>query len=118
MKGESLLKVKTIIEELQAEVHCGKDKLELEISGGYSSDLLSDVMANARPGNLWITLQTHQNVVAVASLVGLTGIIITRGLTPDQETLAKATQENILILTTPLPAFAIAGKLYRLLGLK
>lgn len=118
MKGESLLKVKAILEELQAKVHCGMDNLELEISGGYCSDLLSDVMANARQGNLWITLQTHQNVVAVASLVGLSGIIITRGLTPDQETLAKAGQENILILSTPLPSFTVAGKLYQLLGLK
>lgn len=111
------MKIKGILEELQAKVHCGMDNLELEISGGYCSDLLSDVMANAKPGNLWITLQTHQNVVAVASLVGLSGIIITRGLTPDQETLEKAAQENILIVTTPLPAFTIAGKLYRLLGL-
>lgn len=118
MKGASLLKVKEILVELQAEVQSGMDKLEVEISGGYSSDLLSDVMANARSGQLWITLQTHQNVVAVASLVGLSGIIITRGLTPDLETLNKAVQENILILTTPLPAFVIAGKLYRLLGLK
>ena len=60
--------VRELATQLKLEVCCGAAGLDKEIKGGYTSDLLSDVMGNAREGNIWITLQTHKNIMAIASL--------------------------------------------------
>ncbi len=96
----------------------GGDNLGRAVSGGYTSDLLSDVMANSRGGNVWITLQTHQNIIAVAKLKDLAGIILVNSRDPEQETLDKALQEKTVLLQSKDPAFAISGKLFALLGEK
>ena len=89
-------------------------RLSGECARGYVSDLLSDVMANAKAGDLWVTLQTHQNIVAVASLKEIAGIIIIGGREPEKTTLAKAEEENIPIFLTNLPAFEVVGRLYQM----
>lgn len=109
------MKLHEIVNELSLEVKSYGGGLERDVTGGYVSDLLSDVMANSKEGNLWITLQTHQNIVAVASLRNLTGIIIVNKRQPEEETLKKAEHEKIAIMTTPMPAFEVAGKIYQLL---
>lgn len=85
-----------------------------EVTGGYSSDLLSDVIANAQPDNLWITLQTHMNIVAVANLKELAGIVLVNSRQPEDTTLQKAREENITILSTDLHTFELIGRLYEL----
>jgi len=102
-----------IVKMLGLEILTAQEGLEKEITGGYSSDLLSDVMAHSAKGGLWITLQTHQNIVAVASLKELGGIVLVNGRRPDAEAMVKAQQEKVPILTTPLPAFEVVGRLYQ-----
>lgn len=109
------MKLKEIIEKLQLKTLTGQDKLEVEVTGGYSSDLLSDVIANSKQGNLWITLQIHQNTIAVAKLKDLAGIIIVNNREPDKETLQKAKEESIPILCSEEMAYEISGKLYNLI---
>lgn len=84
------------------------------IHGGYASDLLSDVMANSREGDLWVTLQKHVNIVAVAQLNGLAGIVLVNGRKPDPDTAARAEDLSIPIISTPLQAFEVVGALYAL----
>ncbi len=81
---------------------------------GYTSDLLSCVMANAVHEGLWVTLQAHTNIVAVAALLDLCAVIITEGAQPDPATVAKANQEGIILLSTPKPSFYIVGKLWEM----
>ena len=83
-----------------------------EVLGGYAYDLLSDVMGNAREGDLWVTLQKHVNVVAVAQLKGLAGIVLVAGREPERETVARADQEHVPLVTTALPAFEAVGVLH------
>jgi serine kinase of HPr protein (carbohydrate metabolism regulator) len=109
------MKVKALIEKLQLKILTGQDKLDVETTGGYTSDLLSDVIANSQEGNLWITLQTHQNIIAVAKLKDLAGIIIVNNREPDEETIQKAKEENVPILCSEEMAFEISGKLYELI---
>ncbi len=112
------MKVKEIIEKLHLEVLAGQDKLDVEVTGGYTSDLLSDVIANSKQGNLWITLQTHQNIIAVAKLRDLVGIIIVNNREPDEASLQKAKEENVPLLVSEEMAFEVSGKLYELIGSK
>jgi hypothetical protein len=83
-----------------------------EIQGGYASDLLSDVMGNSREGDVWITLQKHVNIVAVASLKGLAAIVLVNDRKPEPDTIARAEEAGIPIVSTPLQAFDAIGVLY------
>jgi hypothetical protein len=87
---------------------------DAEITGGYVSDLLSDVLANAKLGNIWVTNQKHQNCIAVASLLGLAGLVIAGGVNPDENTIEKATSENVPLYTAEQNAFEVVGKLHDL----
>jgi serine kinase of HPr protein (carbohydrate metabolism regulator) len=110
------MKVSDLVRELGLRVHSGEKGLEKEIAGGYASDLLSDVMGNAGEGMVWITLQTHRNIMAIASLKELAAVVLVRGLTPDADTVASSDAENIPVLGTQERAFELAGKLYALLN--
>lgn len=109
------MKLDDLVKELALEVRACRECLQKDVTGAYVSDLLSDVMANSRDGNVWITLQTHMNIVAVAGLKNLAGIIVVGGRQPGDEIMRKAEGENVAILTTPMPAFETAGKLYQML---
>ncbi|NLG87322.1 MAG: serine kinase [Firmicutes bacterium] len=100
--------------ELSLSVKAGRNQLDRVVKGAYVSDLLSHVMARAKEGNLWVTIQAHQNIVAVAALLNLSGIIIAGGIEPQADTLIKAEEEGIPILTTNLSTFEVAGRLYAL----
>jgi predicted transcriptional regulator len=107
------MKVSELVKELNLKVFSGREGLDREITGGYVSDLLSDVMGNACEGEAWITLQTHRNVVAIASLKDLSCILLVSSLVPEQSTIEHSEQEGIPILGTALSTFEIAGLLYQ-----
>ena len=102
-----------LVKEFGLEVKAGSKHLENEVTGGYASDLLSDVLAHAEDGVVWVTLHIHQNIVAVASHKGLSGIVLVQGRVPEKDTVEKAEEENIPILVTELPAFELVGRLYK-----
>jgi predicted transcriptional regulator len=109
------MQVKDIISILGLKTFGGNQGLEREISGGYTSDLLSDVMGHADCGKVWITLQTHKNVIAIASLKELAAVILIKGFEPDTDMLAQADEEGIPVLGSNEQAFEITGKLFNLL---
>jgi len=84
----------------------------IEVTNGYVSDLMSCVMAGASKNDLWVTLQSHSNIVAIAALLDLSAVIITENSQPDEDTITKANQENIILLSTPLSSFDVVGKLW------
>jgi len=109
------MKVKDVLEQLPFLKNVlGDVGAENEISGAYVSDLLSDVMANSDNGQLWLTLQTHQNVAAIASLKDLAGVIFVNNNAPDNDTLERMKSEGIAALVSDWEAYPIAGKLYAL----
>lgn len=110
--------LKQIIADLGLKVLTPSGPLDTEVTGGYTSDLLSDVIAHSREGNLWITLQTHPNIVAVARLKDLAGIIIVHDRQPEEETRRKAEEEKVTLLGTEDNSFVISGRLYQLLAKK
>jgi hypothetical protein len=108
------MKLQELADSLSLEVITQTTGLSREVTGGYVSDLISDVIGNAKEGFVWITFQVHLNIVAAASLKGLAGIILVNNRRPLPETLHRASEENVVIMTTPLPAFEIVGRLYTL----
>jgi predicted transcriptional regulator len=110
------MKITDVINALDLKVISGNNGLNNEVTGGYVSDLLSDVMGNAREGQIWITLQTHQNIIAVGSLKEVAGIIIVKGYEPETDAIEKSNAENIPVLSTSLDTFTITGKLFELLN--
>jgi len=86
----------------------------IEVTNGYVSDLMSCVMAGASKNDLWVTLQSHSNIVAIAALLDLSAVIITENSQPDEDTITKANQENIILLSTHLSSFDVVGKLWEL----
>lgn len=87
----------------------------VEIVDAYTSDLLSDVMGKAKEGQVWITLQTHQNVAAIASLKDLHAVILVNGLKPDSQMLEYAKENDINVIGTDKNAFQISGLMYQIL---
>lgn len=106
------MKLKEIIDKLNFSVKTANDTLGTDIETGYASDLLSDVIANGKEGDLWITLQIHHNIVAIANMKGLSGIVIVNSREPEEDTVKKAEEVQIPIMVSDLPAFELIGKLY------
>jgi len=101
-----------IIKELNLKVLTEeKDFAQIAPSHGYVSDMLSCVMTGAGQHSVWVTLQAHGNIVAVARLLDLSAIIITEGAQPDEKTIAKANEEEIILLTSEENSYNIVGKL-------
>jgi hypothetical protein len=102
--------VQDLVAELGLQVHSAGN-VEREVTGGYASDLLSCVMAGARAGNIWVTLQAHPNVVAVASLLDLAAVIVSEGVVPDTETIERAQENGITVLSSPATTYALVARL-------
>lgn len=112
------MKVNDLVNKLNLKVFCGDSALDMEIADGYTSDLLSDVMGHIEEGMIWITMQTHPNIIAVAALKEVAGILIVNGVSPAEETLQKANAEGVALLGTGMSAFEATGKIYQLLQQK
>jgi hypothetical protein len=107
--------LRDIAERMQLSVRTAEERLDQVVTGGYAGDLLSDVIANSKAGSVWVTMHIHDNIVAVAVLKDLAGIIIVQGRQPSQETVEKASREKVVLLVSDLPAFETVGKLSSLL---
>ena len=109
------MNLQTVIDQLDLKVLTEPlDFTNKEPTSGYVSDLLSCVMAGACHQGIWVTLQAHGNIVAVAALLDLVAIVITEGAMPDESTIARASTEGITLLSTPLPTFTVSGKLWEM----
>ena len=104
------MRISDLIRLLDLQAQTGP--FDQEIKGGYASDLLSDVLANGKAGNIWVTIQVHRNIVAVASLKDFAGIIVAGGRKPEDASIAEAAREKLNLLTTPLSTYEVVGKLY------
>ena len=109
------MKVQELVEKLNLKVLSGEKGWDREIEGCYVSDLLSDVMGNADAGNIWITLQTHKNVMAVASLKELACIILVKDFAPNEDTINQSNEEEIPILQTSMETFEVTGRVYEII---
>lgn len=99
--------VESLVKEIGLSVVCMPSP-EREVNGAYVGDLLSWVMGKAEPDNVWITIMSNINVIAVASLVDVSCIILAEGVTPDEDALKAALAKGINILSTSESAYNVA----------
>lgn len=108
------MKVSEITEKLSAAVAAGAEGLSKEVTDCYIGDLLSLAMARVEEGTVWVTIQTNINIVAVASLAEAACIVIADGFLPDENTVEKANEVGIPVLTTDKTAYGVAKVLSEL----
>jgi len=101
-----------LVERFDLKVFSKGLEVKRTIGGGYASDLLSDVIAHGQKDQLWLTIQVHPNIIAVAALKELAAIVLVNGREPAAETVARAEKERVSIFGTSLSAFELAGRLY------
>lgn len=110
------MKLKELIKRLNLEILSGEKKLlEREVQGGYIGDLLSDVLANSKENDVWITIQVHENIVAVSAMKNHSAVIISSNKEVDKETIEKAKEEKIVLLRSDKKSFELGGEIYSLL---
>ena len=103
--------VKELCELIEAKNMTPETDGNTEVSCGYTCDLLSWVMAHGAAGMAWVTVQTHMNVIAVASLMEMAAVIIPEGIEMEAPSLEKAKEEGIAVLESPLTAYEICARL-------
>ncbi|MFH1756764.1 MAG: DRTGG domain-containing protein [Pseudomonadota bacterium] len=108
------MKLKDLAGHLEWELMTRNVPVEAEVKTGYASDLLSDVLANSIEGDLWVTRQTHLNIVAIAVMRDLSGVLLANGAKPDPDTIEKAVEKMVPIFRTHLPTFEVVGRLYQM----
>ncbi|MCG8698745.1 MAG: serine kinase [Bacteroidales bacterium] len=110
------MKVKDLVGELNLEVVAGDNLLENEISGGFCSDLLSYVMGKAAEGQVWITIQGHGNIIAVAALKEVAAIIVADNMVVEPTAIELANEEGVVVLKASQKTFELAGLINNLLA--
>ena len=106
------MRVRDLVAPLHLRIHAGEESLEREVTGGFVGDLMSEAIAKAPVGAVWVTVQCHVNVVAVAVMKELAAVIVAGGKRPEEEALERAASELIPLLSSDLGAYEIVGRLY------
>ena len=107
------MKLIDISKILEAKVYSGEEKLnDLEIDRAGAADMMSDVLAFAKPGMLLITGLNTPQVVRTASIVGIATVVIVRKKQIPAETILAAKMFGIPLLHSPLPMYTACGVLY------
>ena len=106
------MKLSEVKEILEADVIVGSDKLDMDVSGGAASDLMSDLLRNPKEGALVLTGLTSIQAIRTSVIGGMAAIIFVRGKKPDSEIISCAEENEIPILSTPFNMYSSCGKLY------
>jgi len=107
------MKLKKIIDKLDLKVVV-ESSLDIEVEKGYCGDLLSNVMAKAQKGDLWFTVQSHQNVIAVALLTEVAAVVIAEDFDIEDKAVKRAEEKGVNVLSSELNSYELAGLLYQL----
>ncbi len=110
------MKISELAKCLELECLTKSDFEDREITGGYCGDLLSWVMGKAKPGNVWITIMSNVNIVAVASLTETACILLAEQVTPEREILQKADEQGVVIFRSSKPSYLLAAEVFQAVG--
>jgi serine kinase of HPr protein (carbohydrate metabolism regulator) len=103
--------LREVVEALKLEILNEGAHMAAPVEGGYVGDLLSDVIASGKRFDLWITVQAHENIIAVATLKDLAGVVLAKNTKPLEETMTSAAEEQVTLLRSPLTSYEIVAQL-------
>ena len=106
------MKLQEVRDILDAEIIVGKDLMNTEVRTAFGADLMSDVLAFAKPGSLLLTGLTNPQVIRTSDVLDIAAIILVRGKRPLSETIQLAEELRIPLLTTKFILFEAVGRLY------
>lgn len=109
------MRISGLTDKLNLKLLTNKDYEDREVSGCYIGDLLSWVISRAESDNVWITVQTNINIIAVATLADVSCVIIPDGIDVEQTTLDKANEKGVVVLGSPDDSYTLAVGISRLL---
>lgn len=101
-----------LIEKTGAKALTKSISMDREVKSCYTCDLLSWVMAHGKPDMAWVTVQTHMNVIAVATLHDMSCVVIPENGKIPEDVALKAEEEGIAVVSAPMTAFELCGVLY------
>ena len=109
-------KNKMILKEIENILECknltGKELLTREIEYCYATDMMSDVLKSCKIGSLLITGLVNQQVIQVAEIMDLKGIVFVSGKEPSSDIIENAKEKNMPMLSTEKNLFEACGILY------
>jgi len=103
------VQLKEVANKLNLEV-LNKADFKKEVKGCYIGDLLSNVMANAKEGDLWVTIQGHQNIIAVALLADAAAVVVAENSEVDEKSIKRAAEKDVNLLRSKLSAYELASE--------
>ncbi len=109
------MKLSVLEKELDLKLLTECDYDDREVTGGYVGDLLSWVMGRARTGDVWITIMSNINIVAVATLTDCACILLSEGVIPDENVIEKANSQDIVIMSSELSSYELSTKIGELI---
>ncbi len=109
-KGMKYMTVKELAEKLNLKAIC-EDDTEREIDGAYTGDLLSWVMGRAKSGNVWVTIMSNVNVIAVATLCDVSMVILSENSNLDKEALIKAKAQGINVYSSDKTSYQLCAEI-------
>lgn len=108
-----MIKIAELIKKCDLSVYSG-DNFDEEVKNVYIGDLLSDVMGNAKEDSVWLTVQSHINIIAVANITSTKVIILCNGLNYEKGTKEKAELNNVVLLKSNQNSFETVKKIIEL----
>lgn len=106
------MRLQEVKEILDADIIVGKDQMDMEVTAAFGADLMSDVLAFAKPGSLLLTGLTNPQVIRTSDVLDIAAIILVRGKRPLPEMIQLAEELRIPLLTTQYILFEAVGRLY------
>ena len=107
------MKLKNIVELLNAKVYCGEDQFDMELVSACASDMMSDVLAFVKEQAVLITGLCNPQVVRTAEMMDMRCIVFVRNKVPTEEMLETAEENGIVVMTTSLRMYEACGMLYK-----
>ena len=106
------MKISRVAEILNAEILCGDEYLDTELSSAFGADLMSDVLAFVEENKLILTGMVNLHVIRTAEMLDVHCILFVRDKKVPEEILERARDLDMVILRTEKTMYTACGMLY------
>ncbi|MFA7116718.1 MAG: DRTGG domain-containing protein [Bacteroidales bacterium] len=106
------MKLKEIVELLDAEVVVGKENLDKNVDFAFASDLMSDVLTLRTEDFLLITGLSNNQCIRTAEMSDVSYVLIARNKEVTKDMIEMAKDNDMVLMRTKYSLFKTSGILY------